>query len=138
MDKQRIQRRAKVLVVDDDKHIGQLIKAALKEFKTETLQSRAELLQRLKREPVDALLLDWRLEDGDGIVLIDAIRDAWPGTSIILMTGYGTDEVIIRAIKRGAFHFLAKPFAAAALRQTVRRAIDNTRISQAGRTARKN
>jgi DNA-binding NtrC family response regulator len=138
MDKRPLQRRAKVLVVDDDKQIGQLIKAALKEFKTETLQSRAELLQRLKREPVDALLLDWRLEDGDGIVLIDAIRDAWPGTSIILMTGYGTNEVIIRAIKRGAFHFLAKPFDAAALRQTVRRAIDNTRISQAGRAARKN
>jgi len=128
----------KVLVVDDDESIGEIVKDSLKEFEAEVLLSRAELLARLKKEPVDAILLDWRLGDADGIALIDEIRDRWPETSIILTTGYGTDEVIIRAIKRGAFHYLSKPFDPVTLRQTVQRAIDQTRLSQAGSAARTN
>ena len=128
--------RTTALVIDDDEQIGRLIKECLSDVDTETLKSRAELMERLKQPPVDAVLLDWRLQDGDGISLIDSIRDAWPETSIILITGFTSEEIIIRAIKRGAFYFLSKPFNTATLRQTVKRATENTRICTAAMAAR--
>ena len=58
----------------------------------------------------DLVVLDLRLPDGDGIAVLEYIKDVAPETEVIIMTAHGSLDVTIEAIKRGAFYYLEKPF----------------------------
>ena len=63
-----------------------------------------------QREPIDVVLLDYRLPDSNGLDLVTTIRQRSPGTAVVLMTAYGTPEVVAGALDLGVHRVLSKPF----------------------------
>ncbi len=72
-------------------------------------------LQYMEEQSVDVVVTDWRMPEMDGIKLLDRIKERWPQVHVILMTAYSSVDSAVRAIKKGAYDYLSKPFAAEAL-----------------------
>ena len=82
----------------------------------------AALKQAFARPQPDVILLDIKLPDADGLDLLPQIKKQWPETEVIVLTGNATFEAAVEATKRGAYHFLNKPFDTQGLLVTVERA----------------
>jgi DNA-binding NtrC family response regulator len=115
----------RILVVDDDK----IILDSLCEFLSlegyaasgaETLKAASAELQR---HSYLLVIADINLPDGDGLELLDIVRRDCPQTVVIVITGYGTIESAVKAIKKGAYDYLTKPIVDDDLRLAVERAI---------------
>ena len=103
---------ASILVVDDENSITSALDALFRDegYEINIASTVVEAQMLLSRRWFDLVLLDLRLPDGDGIALLEHIKDATPETEVIMMTAHGSVEVTIEAIKRGAFYYLEKPF----------------------------
>ncbi len=122
----RRQRQSRVLAVDDDETARRNLVLALAREGCEvvTAASSREALERLEAREFDVLLTDLRLGQGDGMELLERTRARWPDTRVVVITGYASIPSAVEAVKKGAFQYLAKPFAIEELRSTVRRALD--------------
>src|ERR1700722_11176121 len=117
---------ATALIVDDDPAILELIEEALsREFKCRVRA--AGSLQNARRilatEPVDLLVADIHLPDGDGLTLLKSLRARQPLSQAIIITGDPSVESAIAAMRGGAIDLLAKPFSSEALLDRARRAL---------------
>jgi DNA-binding NtrC family response regulator len=103
---------ASILVVDDETTITCALDLLLRDegYDINIASTVVEAQSLLARRWFDLVFLDLRLPDGDGIALLEHIKDTTPDTEVILMTAHGSLEVTIDAIKRGAFYYLEKPF----------------------------
>jgi DNA-binding NtrC family response regulator len=104
--------KSQVLVVDDDITIRGLLSATLVARGYEVcVAPRGEDVRAFYQviQP-QVVLLDWLLPDGDGLQLLPEIKHQWPTAEVIMMTGYGGEEIARRAAQLGAFRFLKKPF----------------------------
>ena len=103
---------ASILVVDDENSITCGLDLLLRDegYDINIASTVAEAQSLLACRWFDLVFLDLRLPDGDGIALLEHIKDTTPDTEVILMTAHGSLEVTIEAIKRGAFYYLEKPF----------------------------
>jgi len=112
---------SRILIVDDDPDILKLAYGLLAASGREVLLARsvADMEGYYEEPPPDVVLLDWKLPDGDGMQMLPVLRARWPGAQIILMSGYATFEVVVEAIKRGAYHFKSKPFSGMELKRLV-------------------
>ncbi len=102
----------KVLVVDDEKEIRAFLSKALSRlggFHVEVAESGEEALQKLDRERIDLVLTDLKMPKMDGLQLIAAIAKSRPETLTIMMTGHGTIESALEAMKLGASDYITKP-----------------------------
>ncbi|NUN49083.1 MAG: sigma-54-dependent Fis family transcriptional regulator [Candidatus Brocadiae bacterium] len=86
--------------------------------------------EEARRWPPDAALTDLKMAGMDGIQVVEELLRAHPGLPVIVMTAYGTVETAVDAMRRGAFHFIQKPFKAQELELLVRRALDHGRLSR--------
>jgi len=105
----------KILIIDDEPEMLNSIRKILerrKEFDLEFLQDAREALQRIGREPFDLIISDLKMKSASGIDILDAARDKAPGTKVIIISGYGTIESSVEAMRKGAADFLEKPFTA--------------------------
>lgn len=102
-----------ILVVDDERSTTDALRLLLGESGYEVLTAHTvvEALSVLSDRAVDLVITDLRLADGTGIDLITHIKRETPDTEVILMTAYGSLDITIEAIKRGAYYYLEKPFA---------------------------
>ncbi|MBI5759233.1 MAG: sigma-54-dependent Fis family transcriptional regulator [Planctomycetales bacterium] len=100
-----------LLLVDDDKFILEAMADYLRGLghRTETAQSCQEALVRIAEYPFDAVVCDVNLPDEDGLHVLEFVRQQWPDTPCILITGFGTIESAVEAIRIGAFDYLSKP-----------------------------
>jgi two-component system, response regulator RegA len=101
----------KLLVLDDDAPLRTRLGRALEQrgFETVLVGSVAEALAAVKAEPPAFAVLDMRLEDGSGLKVVEAVRDARPDAKIIMLTGYGNIATAVAAVKAGAVDYLSKP-----------------------------
>ncbi len=101
----------RVLVIDDEENILSSLKGVLEDegFVVETAKNGALGLQRLKKFRPDVVLLDIWMPGDDGIKVLQKIKKADPTLEVIMMSGHGTVETAVKAIKLGAFDFLEKP-----------------------------
>jgi two-component system, NtrC family, response regulator AtoC len=123
--------RKRVLVVDDDAHIRQLVDQILKRTKLYdvTAVSNGEAcLARLAETQADLVLLDYQMPGIDGMETLQAIRGSHPGLPVVIMTAHGTIERAVDFMKLGAYDFLTKPFPAERLKVTVMNAIQASRL----------
>ena len=121
--------KARVLVVDDE----DLIRWSLVERLTQEgyeLVEAATGKDGLARcdEGVDLLLLDYKLPDIDGLTILRQVRQAHPDTLVILLTAYSTIDSAVEAIKRGAYHYLTKPFDIDEVVLLVDKALETTQL----------
>jgi len=114
-----------ILIVDDDKIILDSICEFLKleGYNTIGADSYKQALARLQRHRFSLVITDVNLPDGNGFELLNLIRQNYPQTVVIIITGYGTIESAVEAIKLGAYDYLTKPIIDDELRLTIERAI---------------
>jgi signal transduction histidine kinase len=121
---------ASILIVDDEEALQtSLVTAfALEGYRAAGAGSGREALQRLQQNSWDALLVDLRMPDIDGIQLMERVRESAPDTLVILMTGGGTVETAVRALKGGAYDYILKPFTLAEIFHIVKRGLEQQRL----------
>ncbi|MFJ2482065.1 sigma-54-dependent transcriptional regulator [Pseudomonas sp. NPDC087598] len=117
--------RQKILIVDDEPDIRELLEITLGRMKLDTFSARnlTEAQALLHRETFDLCLTDMRLPDGTGLELVQHIQQRYPQLPVAMITAYGSLETAINALKAGAFDFLTKPVDLTRLRELVATAL---------------
>lgn len=102
----------RILIVDDETAVTGALDLVLSEagFEVLTAESFAQSIEILRTVSVDLVIADLRLSDASGIDLITHTKREAPKTEVILMTAFGSVDIAIEAIKRGAYYYLEKPF----------------------------
>ena len=100
-----------LLLLDDDAPLRTRLGRALETrgFDMQLVGSVAEALQAVKARPPAFAVLDMRLEDGNGLKVVEAINDVRADARVIMLTGYGNIATAVAAVKAGAVDYLAKP-----------------------------
>ncbi len=122
-----------VLVVDDDRSVGNMIRGALDEFdiQIQCVTSAEDALQRLAESQPDVMLLDYVLPKMSGLDALSSIRKTHPDMPIIFMTGSGNSDTTIAATKEGVQDYLLKPLDVEKVRSSVRQALTTPSPSSA-------
>ena len=130
---------AHILVIDDEKAIRNTLKEIL-EYEKHHVSLAAnglEGLELLKKEQFDALLLDIKMEGMDGMEVLEQVAKEWPDLPVIMISGHGTVDTAVKAIKMGAFDFIEKPLDLNRLLITLRNAMDKGKLVTETKTLRK-
>jgi DNA-binding NtrC family response regulator len=119
-------RKKNILVIDDDKIILDSLCEflSLEGFQTSGAETFKSALTKLEEDNYCLVLTDVNLPDGDGLELLGIIKKNYPQTVVIVITGYGTIDSAVKAIKSGAYDYLTKPIIDDELRLAVERAIN--------------
>src|SRR5215468_9678197 len=115
---------ARILVVDDER----VIREILAEF--HTVEDGEKALTELRLKPYDLLITDLKMPRLSGLQLLERIEAERLGVLTVLMTGFGTVETAIEAMKKGAYDYLLKPFKVEEVIHVVRRALYRQRLQQ--------
>ena len=127
--------RQKILIVDDEPDIRELLEITLGRMKLETRSARdvAEAREWLGRESFDLCLTDMRLPDGTGLELVQFIQQRYSHVPVAMITAFGSLDTAINALKAGAFDFLTKPVDLPRLRELVGAALRMPAPAAAGK-----
>jgi two-component system, sensor histidine kinase and response regulator len=103
----------RVLIVDDDPALLQALPEALRlrmgGVTVETADSAAAALERIAASDYDAIVTDIKMPGMDGLALLTEIQTRRPGTPTLIITGHGENELVVRALRGGAYDFIQKP-----------------------------
>ncbi len=121
-----------VLIVDDEADICQLISETLEDegYHTRRALDGARAIEAIQERCPDLIILDIWLGDSqfDGIKLLELIKKDHPSLPVIMMSGHGTIETAVQAIKMGAYDFIEKPFKADRLLLAMGRAMETAKL----------
>jgi DNA-binding NtrC family response regulator len=130
--------KAKILIVDDDADLRNLLASVLEDFYEVVQANNGAALQKAFSQPQpDVVLLDVKLPDADGLELLPQIKKRWADTEVIVLTGHGTISMAVEAGRGGAYNFLAKPFENQKLLADVKCAIERKEQNQENNTLRR-
>jgi signal transduction histidine kinase/FixJ family two-component response regulator len=121
-----------VFVIDDEPGIVQLCQRLLQRagFQVHTFLDPRQGIHALEFLPAELLLLDIRMPELDGFQVLEQARNKHPEIAVVVMTGFGTVETAIEALRRGADGLILKPFSGAELVDSVQRALELNRHKQ--------
>lgn len=121
--------KLRIMVVDDENIVGKRLKPALEKIGdiVETFENAQKALERFDEQPFDIVVTDVRMDEIDGIEVLERILAKSDKTKVIIITGYATVEVAREAMTKGAFDFIAKPFKPNDLRTIINRAVKELR-----------
>src|SRR6059058_5457455 len=116
----------RILIIDDERPILLTLEALLSRhgFETETAATAAAGLKALKNKAASLVLLDLQLPDAEGLQMLDQIKTERPETQVIILTAHDSLNNAIESIKRGAYHFISKPYAPEELLSLVEKAVE--------------
>jgi putative two-component system response regulator len=122
----------KIFVVDDDRFVLESVTALLREygFIVHPFTSGQDAVKEFVIEPVDLVLTDINMPGMDGIELLEKIRFLDSATPVLLMTAYADLDVAVKAIQKGAFDFIIKPYRPPALLNAVEKGVNYKRLTQ--------
>jgi DNA-binding NtrC family response regulator len=102
----------KILIVEDDERLGEVLKNILEKrsFVTEVALKGSDGLALAKQQNFDIALVDLKMPDIDGIEVLRSIKNFSPNTEVIIMTAFGSIDSAVEAMQHGAFHYITKPF----------------------------
>ena len=114
----------KVLLVDDEKEFLEIMSDRMEArgMTVTTADSADKALTIIKKENFDAIIMDFQMPGMDGMTALKSIKDLKPELQIILLTGYGTVEKTVEAMKIGATDFIQKPADLEALTEKIKKA----------------
>jgi DNA-binding NtrC family response regulator len=121
----------RIMVIDDEQIVGKRLKPALEKTgnTVETFEDGRAALDRFEEQPFDIVVTDIRMDEIDGIEILERIMARSNRTKVIIITGYATVEVAREALAKGAFDFIAKPFKPGDLRVIIDRAARELKAS---------
>ncbi len=122
--------RSRIMVVDDHAEMVDLLADELRDvgFDIASANSVREAVAQLDVRPADLVLTDLRMRGADGFDLLDHVRESSPDTPVILMTAFGGVDAAVEAMKRGAYHYVSKPFKTDEVIVLIRRALETRRL----------
>jgi len=120
----------RVVIVDDRLEMAETLADGLGDhgYDAVAMASSRHALEMLGKERVDALITDLRMPDLDGLELLSASKRLDPARPVIVMTAFGAIDSAIESIRRGAYHYLTKPFKLEELLLFLDRALDDSRV----------
>jgi two-component system, NtrC family, response regulator AtoC len=120
----------KILIVDDEPNMLHMLSAVLKQdgFEPYCAGSAAAALEMAAKEDFDFILSDVRMPGMDGIQLLEHLRGQGSETLVILMSAYGTIDLALEAIRKGAYDYISKPFKTDEVALTLRKAAERERL----------
>ncbi len=126
-----------ILIVDDEKHTRDGLRRLLEnEYDVYVAADIAGAIDVLEREQIDILLTDLRLGNEDGMTLIDRALKMPHPPICIMMTAYGSVDIAVEAMKRGAYDFVTKPLNLDKVEMLIARALGARKLEQENRTLR--
>jgi len=119
-------KKPQILVIDDEAIARDNIEHILtkENYNVVTAVNGVEAIEKLKTTVFDVVLTDLRMEKVDGISVLEKTKSKYPDTQVIMITAYAAVDSAIEAIKKGAFHYIAKPFRLEEVRTTVKQALE--------------
>lgn len=116
----------RILIVDDEVNIGTLLSKFLTRngYEVATALSGAAALDLLSKEKFQLVLCDFRLEDTDGREILKKVKELYPQTGVIIITGYSDIKLAVELIKMGAYDYITKPLYPDEILNTISKAID--------------
>src|SRR4029077_18163993 len=116
----------RILIIDDERTILLTLEALLGRhgYQPETAATASYGLRRLKEILPAVVLLDLQLPDADGLEMLEQIKADHPDTQVIILTAHDSLNNAIESIKRGAYHFISKPYAPEELLSLVEKALE--------------
>jgi DNA-binding NtrC family response regulator len=122
-----------IMIIDDENIVGKRLKPALEKRGdiVETFVDSRKALERFDEKNFDIVITDIRMDDIDGLEVLEHVRSHSKQTKVIMITGYATVEVARQALAKGAFDFIAKPFKPNDLRTIIEKAAKQLRAEQA-------
>jgi DNA-binding NtrC family response regulator len=106
-----VDEKTKILVVDDDEIVrrSHLRSLAGANCDVKAVWDGSEALREMAEHPFDVVLLDLRMPGLDGMAVLRTIKEQWPESEVVIITGYPTIETVKEAVRLGAYDYLAKP-----------------------------
>jgi two-component system response regulator HydG len=122
--------RARILVVDDNITMRESLRDTLgvENYVVHAVENAIQAIAELEKQEVDVVLADLSLPRVSGLELLDRVKRSWPGTEVIVITGQGSIATAVDAIKRGAYHYVTKPFTADEILHLVGQALERRRL----------
>ena len=121
---------SRILVVDDDPPLRHMLELLLTraDFEVQTVASAEQALVQLDNTPVDVVLTDVRMPGTDGLTLTERLHDTHPELTIVVMSAFGSIELALEAMRRGAYDYISKPFKRDEVVLTLRKAEERLRL----------
>ena len=128
----------KILIIDDEAPIRRVLRDILENesYQVDDAATGKEALQHIKEQDFDAIFCDIKMPEMDGIEVLEAIRQE-SDVPVIMLSGHGTIETAVEAIKKGAFDFISKPPDLNRLLITLRNALDKKTLTTENRVLKK-
>ena len=116
--------KLEVLILDDEPIVGKRLKPALSKIgcEVETFVDPKKALKAMEKKKFDIVVTDIRMEEIDGMQVLDRVLEDSPETKVIMITGYAMMDLAREAMAKGAFDFIAKPFKPDDLRRAIAKA----------------
>jgi ATP-dependent Lon protease len=126
----KMTREHKILVVDDEQMTRRNLEHVFKKegYQVDTAENGIEALDLLKKSPYDVIVTDLKMEKVDGLDVLQHAKALDPTTEVIIITGYATVTTAIEAMKKGSYHFLAKPLKLNEIRETIQKALFKKKV----------
>src|SRR3974390_484291 len=123
---------ARILVVDDEDIVLRSCLRILsgEEFQVETVQDGRQALQKVEENPYDVMILDIMMPNVDGLEVLRRVKETHPNVDVVMVTGLAQIDTAVKAMKLGAFDYIAKPFEPDELKLVVQRALERRRLLQ--------
>ena len=122
----------RILIIDDERPILLTLEALLSRhgYRTETATTATLGLRAMKTNPAALVLLDLQLPDADGLETLDRLKKDFADSQVIILTAHDSLNNAIESIKRGAFHFISKPYAPEELLSLAEQALEKRSLLQ--------
>jgi DNA-binding NtrC family response regulator len=116
-------RPTQVLILDDEPIVCKRLKPAFQKagYEVETFTDSASALARIAEKRFDVVITDLKMEGTDGMIFLTRVKEVYPDTGIIVITGFATSDTAKESFRKGAFDFVAKPFKLGDIIDAVRR-----------------
>jgi two-component system nitrogen regulation response regulator NtrX len=120
----------KILIIDDEKSIRKTLREILEyeKYQVDEATEGMEGIALLQKEKYDVILCDIKMPKMDGIEVLDKITQSYGDIPVVMISGHGTIETAVEAVKKGAFDFIAKPLDLNRLLVTIRNAMDKSTL----------
>lgn len=125
-------KRARILIVEDELIARENLDHVLSRegYDIVAVESGQQAFQELEKGEFDLVMTDLRMQQVDGLQVLERTKELFPDTEVIMITGYATVSSAVEAIQKGAYHYLAKPYNIAEMRILVRKALEKRWLRQ--------